>query len=473
LQISVWPHRFVVAGVTTWAFSLGTACGNGPSEPARGELELAVMTTGVDLDPDGYLVVLDENAPQRIAPNQTFTLSDLMVGTHQVEVSDIASNCTLAGDNPRTLTVVGGRATQVPMEVACSALPGSLRVTVTSSGWDVDPDGYTLILDGNPAGTLAAEDVLTLPSAQAGAHTVTLTGVAPNCALRIPRQLSLTIHSEQESAIAFTVLCTLASGPTGEQIVYESASQVMSVRSDGTGASPLTAAPGRAFVPSWSPDRTRIAFASDRASGEFNIWTASADGSNPVRLTDVAGDRSASWSPDGTRLVISSLTGQPGLYVVNSDGTDRVRITDGPTDAYPAWSPDGTRIMFARDNGLGTPIQLYVVQPDGGGLAQFPTPGVKDCVYPQWAPDGTRLAFSGYDSAGGAVWVVNDDGSGLVRLTPPSMVGFTPSWSTRGDRLVFVGQASGGDGLYTVASDGSGLALQLSDVQATSPAWAR
>jgi WD40 repeat protein len=473
LLISVWRHRLAVAGLTTLTCCLGTACGNGPSEPARGELELAVTTTGVDLDPDGYLVVLDENAPQRIPPNQTLTLGDLVAGPHQVEVSDIAGNCTLAGDNPRTLTVVGGRATQVPVSVACSAFPGSLRVTVTSSGWDLDPDGYSLILDGNPAGTLAAEDVLTLPSAPAGAHTATLTGVAPNCALRIPRQLTVTVNSKQESAIAFTVLCALASGPTAEQIVYQSASQIMSVRSDGTGASPLTAGPGRVAVPSWSPDRTRIAFASDRASGEFNIWTASADGSNPVRLTDAAGDRSASWSPDGTRLVISSLSGQPGLYVVDSDGTGRVRITDGPTDASPAWSPDGTRIMFVRDNGLGTPFQLYVVQPDGGGLAQFPTPGVKDCIYPQWAPDGTRLAFSGYDSAGGAVWVVNDDGSGLVRLTPPSMVGFTPSWSTTGDRLVFLGQAPEGDGLYTVGSDGSGLALRLPDFQAISPAWAR
>jgi TolB protein len=187
----------------------------------------------------------------------------------------------------------------------------------------------------------------------------------------------------------------------------------------------------------------------------------------------VAGDRSVSWSPDGLQLVISSLSAQPGLYVVGSGGTDRVRITDGPTDNEPSWSPDGTRIVFTRDNGLGTPVLLYIVQPDGSGLTQLPTPGVRDCSQPRWAPDGSRLAFSGYDNQGSAVWRINDDGSGLLRLTPPTLIAFTPSWSPTGDRLAFVGQASGGNGLYTMASDGSGLALRLADVLATTPAWGR
>ncbi|NIM52761.1 MAG: hypothetical protein GTO22_26535, partial [Gemmatimonadales bacterium] len=42
--------------------------------------------------------------------------------------------------------------------------------------------------------------------------------------------------------------------------------------------------------PAWSPDGTRIAFASNR-DGNYEIYVMDADGSNPVRLTDnPAGD---------------------------------------------------------------------------------------------------------------------------------------------------------------------------------------
>jgi len=453
------------------ALCLAVACGDGPSGLARGDLTVVVTTTGLSPDPDGYLVRVDQEVFRRLAVNETITF-DLAAGPHQVEVTDIAGHCVLAGANPRPITVVAEQVTQVALEITCSARPGSLRVNVTSTGWDHDPDGYTLVLDGTPQGSIPL-GVLTLPVVQAGAHTVALADVAPNCAVEIPRQRPVTINPDQESSIFFLVQCTLASGPTAEQIVYESGSQIFIVQSDGTGVLALTAGPGTAFAPTWSPSRTRIAFPSNRTAGEFNLWTMAADGSDPSQLTDVAGDRGASWSPDGSELVFSSLGTQPGLYRINGLGTSRIRITDGPTDDSPSWSSDGTRIAFVRDNGLGTPLQLYIVQPDGTGLTQLPTPGIEDCVYPRWSPDGTRLAFSGYDNTGSAVWIVNDDGSGLHRITPPTISAFTPSWSPTGDRLVFKGQGVLGDGLFTMAANGTGLELRVPDIQATSPAWAR
>ena len=61
--------------------------------------------------------------------------------------------------------------------------------------------------------------------------------------------------------------------------------------------------------PSWSPDGTKIAFASGRDSEHngffyYQIYSMNADGSNQTRLTnDDHINRHPSWSPDGTKIV--------------------------------------------------------------------------------------------------------------------------------------------------------------------------
>jgi Tol biopolymer transport system component len=46
-----------------------------------------------------------------------------------------------------------------------------------------------------------------------------------------------------------------------------------------------------------------------------------------------------------------------------------------------------------------------------------------------WSPDGTKLAFVAADADGvGDVWTVNDDGSGLTRVTHELGAGGTLSW---------------------------------------------
>jgi Tol biopolymer transport system component len=62
-------------------------------------------------------------------------------------------------------------------------------------------------------------------------------------------------------------------------------------------------------VPVYSPDGSRIAFVSDR-TGEPEIWTMAPDGSDLRNLTDhpqhYDGQWSVSWSPDGSRIAYAS-----------------------------------------------------------------------------------------------------------------------------------------------------------------------
>jgi Tol biopolymer transport system component len=65
-----------------------------------------------------------------------------------------------------------------------------------------------------------------------------------------------------------------------------------------------------------------------------------ADGSNPLRLTlDPADDRRPTWSPDGTQLAFASQReGNWEIYIMNADGSNQLNLTNHPAqDEQPAW----------------------------------------------------------------------------------------------------------------------------------------
>src|SRR5579864_3643143 len=143
--------------------------------------------------------------------------------------------------------------------------------------------------------------------------------------------------------------------------------------------------------PAWSPDGTRIAFASDR-TGRFRIHVMHADGTHDRRITASkhGGDLSPSWSPDGRSIVFSN-TADWSLYVVDSNGSGRRRLTVSNVvrDTDPAWSPDGAWIAFVRgESGIGS--ALFVIRPDGTGLCRL-TPYAESVLEPSWSPRGTTI----------------------------------------------------------------------------------
>jgi Tol biopolymer transport system component len=98
---------------------------------------------------------------------------------------------------------------------------------------------------------------------------------------------------------------------------------------------------------SLSPDGRTLAFESTRG-GSFEIWLASADGSNSRQLTSMSKTSSPRWSPDGRLIVFDgNKTGKTELYVIPAArGTPRQLVSD-PTDTQQAtWSPDGRWIYY-------------------------------------------------------------------------------------------------------------------------------
>jgi hypothetical protein len=90
--------------------------------------------------------------------------------------------------------------------VGCPAWP-TLQVATVTTGSDPDADGFQLAVDNQPPQPLGSNASVTLKLAP-GAHTLTLSGVAPNCAVIGSNPLSVTLASGEAAEITFEVSCT-------------------------------------------------------------------------------------------------------------------------------------------------------------------------------------------------------------------------------------------------------------------------
>lgn len=102
-----------------------------------GSLEIKTSTTGSNPDADGYSVSIEGRPGQAIGANATLTLSNVAPGSHQVTLAGIAPNCTVAGDNPKGVTVTGS-SVSVEFSVTCTATATTLQWRPMESGTTSD-----------------------------------------------------------------------------------------------------------------------------------------------------------------------------------------------------------------------------------------------------------------------------------------------------------------------------------------------
>lgn len=196
----------------------------------------------------------------------------------------------------------------------------------------------------------------------------------------------------------------------GTRLVYvQSRAEVDVWRAPGPGGE---GAPKRLFgstrqdrLPLYSPDGTKIAFASDR-TGHWEIWVCDSDGRNPVRLTRFEGFAAhASWSPDGRELLFHArLQGHLDVYRIGVDSTVPMRLTTTTSnDAAPSWSRSGEWIYFNSDRSGAH--QIWRMTAEGTEAIQLTRSGGVTAVE---SFDGCFVYYSVPESGG--VWRVPTDG---------------------------------------------------------------
>ena len=228
----------------------------------------------------------------------------------------------------------------------------------------------------------------------------------------------------------------------------------------------LTNHPADDRHPDWSPDGTKIAFASSRDGSPYQIYEMDADGENVIRLTEGQGRMGhPDWSPDGGKIAFSIEDREYHIDVMDADGRNREKLENQAL--YPSWSPDGKQIACVSfGDGHG---DIYVMRADGQGLKRVARGLGGD--RPSFSPDGRRIAYMAGHEGSGHIYVVGADGKNPVRLTHNEESHRAPAWSPDGQVIAYYvwdgilgGNLHGT--IHLIASDGRYI-RQLSDAHDT------
>jgi Tol biopolymer transport system component len=169
-------------------------------------------------------------------------------------------------------------------------------------------------------------------------------------------------------------------------------------------------------IPQYSPDGRKLAFQSNR-SGNYEVWTSDAEGTNCQQLTFFQGpqDGTPRWSPDGRWIALDSRPeGTAQIYVIPSDGGKPRRVTDGDAqNQVPSWSRDGKWIYFESDR--SGQWRIWKVPAEGGSAVQV-TQNTGGAAFE--SVDGKYLYITSTGNNGGPLFRMPAAGGPEVEVAP-------------------------------------------------------
>jgi Tol biopolymer transport system component len=247
-----------------------------------------------------------------------------------------------------------------------------------------------------------------------------------------------------------------------------SASEIYSIKSDGSGGQRLTHFRALAGSPVWTPDRRTILFAR-LVDGRDRIYSMRADGGDVLALPMVG--RSflpVSISPDGTEmLVLGDGPAGSGLYVLRRDGLRGKRIVP-KLDVYAGdFSPDGTQVVLEAPDGL------YVAGVDGRDIRRLPWSRPDDAG-PVWSRVGNRIAFMRSHAGLRQIYVATVGARSATQLTNfTGRSSYTPTWSPSGNEIAFDHEVDGQSQIFVMRADGTSPLELTTDADGASygPVW--
>src|SRR5207245_1731080 len=161
---------------------------------------------------DGYTVTVDGGSPQAIGINASVTYTSLTAGSHTVAISGVATNCTVSGGTSRPVSVPSGSTATTTFSMTAGTPPGNLTVSTSTTGSSLDPDGYTVTVDGGSPQAIGINASVSYTNLTAGNHTVAISGVATNCTVSGGTSRAVSVPSGSTATTTFSVSCVTPHG---------------------------------------------------------------------------------------------------------------------------------------------------------------------------------------------------------------------------------------------------------------------
>lgn len=149
---------------------------------------------------------------------------------------------------------------------------------------------------------------------------------------------------------------------------------------------------------SYSPDGTKIVYISPEAGSVYGVYIMNKDGTYPRKISQNIGGISfnPAWSPDGTKIAFATDPDRNSsnaryTYIINPDGTGLTKLpiseplTQTGTSEFNGWSPDSKKLIFRGPADATVPSTKSILIYDlaNSSISSAPVNGINN-EYPNW-----------------------------------------------------------------------------------------
>jgi TolB protein len=197
---------------------------------------------------------------------------------------------------------------------------------------------------------------------------------------------------------------------------------------------------GNQLMPVFSRQRDKVAFISD-VTGNPDLFLQDFDPEKgligkprQIFATHKATQGSPSFSPDGEKIAfVSNKDGSPRIYVISvpPEGTPLKQIKArliskaNRESTSPSWSPDGTKIAYSSMTGRTRQIWVYDVARE---TERQLTDGPGHKENPSWAPNSLHLVFNSTSENGSELYFINLNQKEAVKISSGNGEKRFPCW---------------------------------------------
>lgn len=257
---------------------------------------------------------------------------------------------------------------------------------------------------------------------------------------------------------------------------------------DGSNVEQITKNGAIHISPSWEPSGTKLVYTSYE-SGKPNIYLYDLKSKSQMQFPGLTTSRNimnsgGKFAPQSKVLVYTQITegtnlkpGSSDIYLAvpqkglkpNAGGIKKEFIKGNGIDVDPVFSPDGKWLVYVSGR-YGNPHLFRTELVWNDDFTDVKIKSEKRLTFagwwnamPSWSPDSQKIAFAGFDRDINRfdIFMMNNDGTKLERLTLQSGDNKSPSFSPNGHLIIFhssrVGTASdrGRNQLYIMNQDGT------------------